>query len=199
MTVPAAALAVVLAAALAGCVAATSRPPSPPIGAPTGSEPSLSTATIPTDEPPSAPGGTAVPTPQPSAAASDPAPSVEPTLEPPPAADLRSGGVEQPGVPGGYTWRGGSESAPWLPADALEAVTVSAGRVEIAIDPPVERWVARVADVADTTGASASPLASGDHEISFEAPASGHWVLAVEVVFASGAGDAAYYWEVAVP
>jgi hypothetical protein len=124
--------------------------------------------------------------------------TAEPTLEPPPAAVLVSAGTEERGVPGGYSWRGGTESAPWLPAAALEPVVVAAGTVQVRVDAPVERWTARVAAIADTSGARAVPLASGDAQIEFETPARGTWVVAVEASFASAAGNAIYYWEVVV-
>ena len=123
------ALAIVLAATLAGCAGATPTPPSPTPGAVTPSQPGASPATTPSGGSPGEPGTTSGPR----ATASDPAGTPEATLEPPPDATLVSGGVEQTGVPGGYTWRGGAESAPWLPAAALEGVTASAGRVAIAV------------------------------------------------------------------
>jgi hypothetical protein len=129
---------------------------------------------------------------------SAPVPTEEPTLEPPPAAVLITGAAEQRGVPGGYTWQGGSESAPWLPAAALEPVTADR-TIEVRIDGPVDHWTARVATVSDTAGAEAEPLAAGDGEISLPRPASGSWVIAVEATFAAEAGNAIYYWEVVVP
>jgi hypothetical protein len=124
----------------------------------------------------------------------------EPTLEPPPVATLVSGVAEREGEPGGWVWAGGSNSAPWLPASALDPVEIEAGtmRVELAGDVDVDRWTARAATAEDTAGASLSPLGEGVGAPSFETPEPGSWVVAVEVLFADGLGSASYFWNVVV-
>jgi len=126
-------------------------------------------------------------------------PDPEPTLAPPPVATLVAGAVLEPGEPGSWTWAGGSNAAPWLPATALDLVEIAAGPVEIDLaGVAVESWTARAAAAADVAGASPVPLGEGAGPPAFQAPAAGSWVVSVQVVFANGLGDASYYWHLEV-
>lgn len=144
--------------------------------------------------------GTAPPSPRPTSPATPP--SAEPTLEPPPPADLVAGGGRHPGEVGSYTWAGGSGSAPWLPAAALDPAQVGVATraaIEVAVDVTVAEWIARAAAEDDPTGSSITPLGSGAGEPSFALPSGGPWVVAVQTVFAGGRGDATWYWLVTRP
>ena len=192
----------VVAASLAACVGATaptsSGPPPGDTSLPPGSVPSDPGAAA--SSPRAAPTQTGTPAATPSKGTTATAtPTTDPTMEPPPAALLVAGAVEQSGEPGGYTWGSGSQSAPWLPASALDRVTVSAASIEIRVDAPVDEWTAQLAHASDPAGSDVDPIASGVGRISFPTPASGDWVVAVDATFSGGAGGAAYYWHVVVP
>jgi hypothetical protein len=129
-------------------------------------------------------------------------PSAEPTLEPPPAAVLVAGSGRHAGEVGSYTWAGGSDSAPWLPATALAPAPVGGAdgaSIEVLGDVAIAEWVARAAPADDPAGASVTPLGTGAGEPSFPLPAGGPWVVAVHAVFADGRGDATWYWLVTRP
>lgn len=130
-----------------------------------------------------------------------PEPTPEPTLEPPPAAVLVVAGVDHPGEVGSYVWAGGSDSAPWLPAKALEPATVPGdASAAVSLDPTVDiaTWTARVARADDETGDDAAPLGSGSGQPVFDIPAAGSWVVSVHATFAGGLGDATWYWHVVI-
>jgi len=149
--------------------------------------------------PPSAQPVTPVPLPSP-----EPDPTLEPppgaTLEPPPGATLVVGDRRLPGEVGSYVWAGGSDSAPWLPAAALERAVVPAGaraEVEIAGSLAVESWTATSAGADDPTAEQKAPRGADTGPPLFNLPADGEWVVAVHVIFASGLGDATWFWYVA--
>lgn len=122
--------------------------------------------------------------------------TAEPTLEPPPEAALVAGDMTIPGALGAWTWRGGSESAPWLPAPALDAAAIAPGTemtIRIAGDAPLERWSAIRASADDIVGADTEGLGEGVGPVVFAAPDEPS-VVAVHLVFADGAGDATWYW-----
>jgi hypothetical protein len=151
---------------------------------------------------PPAPTATAPATPAPTDAPSaEPtvASSPDPTLEPPPGADLVAAGERHPGEVGSYVWSGASDSAPWLPATALDPAPVgdtSQASVDVAGEAEIAEWTARAAPAADPTGTAITPLGSGAGSPSFELPAGGDWVVAVQAVFAGGLGDVTWYWHV---
>jgi hypothetical protein len=124
----------------------------------------------------------------------------EPSLEPPPVAMLRVGQRSYPGKIGGYTWKAHGDSAPWLPARALDPVTITAGaRLSVKLEGvAIAQWTARIARAADTSGENVTGLGHGRRTISFEGPRSGSWVLSVVVEYADELGSGAYYWRLDV-
>jgi len=160
-----------------------------------------------TDPPPRASSPSAV------AAVSTPAASAsEIVLSPPPPkpagvsdaplATLVIGAQRYPGEVGGFTFGRFSESAPWLPATALDTVQVRAGtelRVELDDRATMKDWTARVAIAADVTADAVSGLASGiGPAAAFIAPRSGDWVVSVTITYGQGLGSGAYYWHLIV-
>lgn len=170
--------------------------------------------------PPTTPVGFATPspsapedkTPQPSpTATSSPTAKPDRTLPPaslPPSALLIVGSDEMPGRIGSYTYGDLSASTPWLPARTLDPVALPAPRSELRIrledGSAIASWSAHVANASDTFGEDARPLDAGEAappaaEVALTGPGPGRWVMLVQVVFADGAGDAAYYWSLEVP
>lgn len=174
--------------ALAGCSSAGVDSPSPAaVSSPSAGPVSTAASPAPATEPPAR---------TPSPTASPPA-TPAPTLEPPPGATLVAGTTQAPGSIGSWTWAGGTNAAPWLPASALDPVPLPAGPVRIELGGTgIESWTAQVAPVDDTAGVGATILAEGTGPPAFDAPDESAWVLAVQVVFDQGRGDAVYYWHV---
>ena len=119
-----------------------------------------------------------------------------------PLATLVVAGQRHPGEVGGFTFGRFSESAPWLPATALEAIRVEAGtelRVELDERASVKDWSARTATAADVTADAVKGLASGTGPVGvFTAPEAGDWVVSVTITYGDGLGSAAYYWHLRV-
>jgi hypothetical protein len=118
----------------------------------------------------------------------------------PPGATLSAGEVRQPAELGSWTWQGRSDSAPWLPASALDVVAVpAAAELRVAVDDaePLAGWTARAAPASDPSGTEITPLGTGSGEPAFAPPAAGAWVIQVQARFVAG-GDAAWYWSVDV-
>lgn len=118
-----------------------------------------------------------------------------------PAATLSAGGMSFAGEVGGFDFRTATQSAPWLPASALDVAVVPAGsrlRVDLDAQATIAEWAASYAAADDTAGDDLVPLGSGPAPASFDAPPPGDWVLSVTIVFGDGAGSGAYYWHVAV-
>ncbi len=147
--------------------------------------------------------------PTPSAlAVATPAASTSGTLEsaPPPTpaasiaplATLVIGAQRHPGEVGGFTFGRFSESAPWLPATALDTVQVRGGtelRVELDDRATMQDWTARIATAADVTADAVTGLASGvGPAAAFTAPRSGDWVVSLTITYGEGLGSGAYYW-----
>ncbi len=174
---------VLLAALLGGCV---------------GSAPTTSNRASEPPPPTASPATTLAPTASPPTPATG---SPEPTLQPPPAATLVAGGAEAIGRVGSYVWAGGSDAAPWFPATALHPVQVDAGSeatVALAPDVDVASWTARSAAADDPTAETVTPLGSGAGRPAFPVPATGDWVVSLEVSFGGGLGDATWYWHLIV-
>jgi len=117
----------------------------------------------------------------------------------PPVARLSAeGGDPLTGLLGTYTWGDGGSDSPWLSG---AAIAVGAGEpLSAAFDPvvAVESWRARsVPSTADGPD-GASVLGQGGGDPTFAAPVAGSWTVEVHVVFASGAGDASYFWRLDV-
>lgn len=119
-----------------------------------------------------------------------------------PLAILVKGAQRHAGEVGGFTFGRFSESAPWLPATALDTVQVRAGtelRVELDNRATIEDWAARVATAADVTADAVTGLASGvGPAAAFAAPGRGDWVVSVTITYGQGLGSGAYYWHLIV-
>jgi hypothetical protein len=130
-----------------------------------------------------------------------PAPTT-PSINTAPVAVLVIGDERYPGEVGGFTFGRYTQSAPWLPASALETVAVAPGaavRVELDERAAIAEWSARLATAEDVTANAVSGLASGRGQAAaFAAPASGDWVLSLSITYAGGLGDGAYFWHVVV-
>ncbi|HEV8516665.1 MAG TPA: hypothetical protein VGQ47_03375 [Candidatus Limnocylindrales bacterium] len=135
-------------------------------------------------------------------------PRVEPTTRSTPAIVLPPGAtLETPAghrteaALGSYTYRGAGSDSPWLPADTLDRVDVSAGAsLTICLTDRTGIASARavVADAADRAGEETEGVAISGPDptgaLLLTAPPRGSWVLMVLVEYAGGSGSAAYYW-----
>ena len=136
-------------------------------------------------------------------------PSAAPSSAAPPAAWLvLPDGNRVAGALGSWTLDGAGSDAPWLPASALETVSVAPGTtLEVALDGGLRigTWRADVAMASDPTGADAGPLAGREADapalerIELPPLEAGSWVVRVTTWFADGRGDAAYSWAIEVP
>lgn len=116
-----------------------------------------------------------------------------------PVATLVTATGRHPGDVGGYDFTSFTQSAPWLPAAALDRVDVAAGeslRVELDGRASIAEWTAAYAAAADVSGDRLVGLGSGAAAVAFAAPPVGDWVVTVTVVYADGLGSGAYYWHV---
>jgi hypothetical protein len=138
--------------------------------------------------------------PSPTARSTEAATQPDGTLAPPPEATLVAGPTRQPGEPGSWALAGGTSSAPWLPADALDPVQVSPGPLTIELEGNLDivAWTAHAATADDTLGGRLTTLDEGTGSPTFDAPAAGAWVVAVDLRFADNQGSASYYWHVVV-
>jgi hypothetical protein len=117
---------------------------------------------------------------------------------PPVAALAAEGGDETDGQLGTYTWGDGGSDAPWLPG---ERVAVGAGEpltVRFRPETAIETWSARVVPASADGPAGASGLGQGSGQPRFAAPGAGTWTAEVRIVFANAAGEASYFWQLAV-
>jgi hypothetical protein len=119
-----------------------------------------------------------------------------------PVATLVVGAQLHPGEVGGFTFGRFSESAPWLPATALETVQVEPGsdlRVELDGRATIKDWTARIATAADVTADAVKSLASGAGRVAaFTVREPGDWVVSVTITYGEGLGSGAYYWHLKV-
>ncbi|HET9457767.1 MAG TPA: hypothetical protein VFO78_10525 [Candidatus Limnocylindrales bacterium] len=178
--------------ATAGCSAPAPRPPPT-----TGPDATATVGAARTASPPAEPGASGLGESPPSPLS----PSV-PAISDAPLAFLVVGDERFPGEVGGFTFGPYTQSAPWLPARALETVALEPGAdVRIVLDDraAIEAWSARLATADDVTGDAVAQLASGSGVVAaFAAPAAGDWVLAVSITYAGGLGDGTYFWHVIV-
>ena len=129
-------------------------------------------------------------------------PPPTPVVSDAPLATLVIGAQRHPGEVGGFTFGRFSNSAPWLPATALDTVRVRAGtelRVELDERATMQDWAARIATAADVTADAVTGLASGvGPAAAFTAPRSGDWVVSVTITYGEGLGSGAYYWHLII-
>ena len=151
---------------------------------------------------PPTPSARAVATPAASTSGTLSAPPPTPAASIAPLATLVIGAQRHPGEVGGFTFGRFSESAPWLPATALDTVQARAGtelRVELDDRATMQDWTARIATAADVTADAVTGLASGvGPAAAFTAPPSGDWVVSLTITYGEGLGSGAYYWHLTV-
>jgi hypothetical protein len=148
------------------------------------------------------PGAVATPAASPSGTLESAPPPPTPAVSDAPLATLVIGAQRHPGEVGGFTFGRFSDSAPWLPATALDTVRVRAGtelRVELDERATMQDWTARIATAADVTADRVTGLASGvGPAAAFTAPRSGDWVVSVTITYGEGLGSGAYYWHLII-
>jgi hypothetical protein len=153
--------------------------------------------------PPPSPSASAVavaatPAPTPTVAVESVVPGTQGAVSNAPLAFLVIGTDRHPGEVGGFTFGRYSESAPWLPATALDSVNVASGaqlRVELDERGTIDGWAARIATAADVTADAVAGLAEGGGPAAaFDAPADGDWVVSVTITYGGGLGSGAYFW-----
>ena len=130
--------------------------------------------------------------------ASSPAPvATSDDVSGPPTASLAAeGGDPVTGQLGTYIWADGGSDSPWLPGAPIkvgagEPLTI-AFRPEIGIDT----WAARAVRSTASGPAGATALGDGAGAPRFQVTKAGSWTIEVHVVFADGAGNASYFWQV---
>jgi hypothetical protein len=181
---------VAMMAILAGCAGQPARATAAPT--PT----AVPSGEAPTPDPPSAPPATASPV-----ASDQPAATAASSNEAPLATLVVDGDAQHPGEVGGFGFERYTQSAPWLPATALDRIDVAAGsdlRVQLDDRATVAEWSASYAAADDSSGIVLTPLGTGGASAGFGAPPPGDWVVSVNVVYGGGAGSGAYYWHVVV-
>jgi hypothetical protein len=138
--------------------------------------------------------------PSPSPVVADPSDRASGTVAagPPVAAVAAQGGDPTDGQLGTYTWGDGGSDAPWLPG---ARIAVGAGEpltVTFRPETTIGRWSARTVPASADGPAGATILAHGSGRPQFIAPGGGTWTVEVRVVFANAAGEASYFWQLAV-
>ena len=130
------------------------------------------------------------------------APGTPPAISDAPLAFLVVGVDRQLGEVGGFTFGRYSQSAPWLPATALEPFKVPAAaelRVELDDRATIDSWVVRIATAEDVTADAVTGLAKGrGPAAAFRAPSPGDWVVSVTITYGDGLGSGAYFWHLIV-
>lgn len=157
-----------------------------------------SASTSPPSPSPSAIEAVATPAPTPTVAVESVVPATPTAVSNAPLAFLVIGTDRHTGKVGGFTFGRYSESAPWLPATALDSIDVAAGaelRVELDERGTIDGWAARIAAAADVTAEAVVGLAEGGGPAAaFDAPAAGDWVVSVTITYGDGLGSGAYFW-----
>ncbi len=123
------------------------------------------------------------------------------SLDQAPVATLIVDGGAFPGEVGGFDFGTYSQSAPWLPAAALDRVEIVDGaslRVELDRRATSAEWAAGYAPADEPAGDGLVALGSGAGNAQFDAPPPGNWVVSVTIVYGDAAGTGAYYWHVVV-
>jgi hypothetical protein len=140
----------------------------------------------------------ATPAPTPTVAVESVVPATPAAVSNAPLAFLVIGTDRHTGEVGGFTFGRYSESAPWLPATALDPIDVASGaelRVELDERGTIDGWAARIATAADVTADAVVGLAEGrGPAAAFNAPAAGDWVVSVTITYGGGLGSGAYFW-----
>jgi hypothetical protein len=167
------------------------------VGACTTAGPPLASA-VPPSSNPSAVVAIATPAATPTEPVESDTPRTPPAISDAPLAFLVVGADRQPGKVGGFTFGRYSQSAPWLPATALDSIKVPAAaelRVELDDRATIDGWIVRVATAADVTADAVTGLAEDRGPAAdFKAPAHGDWVVSMAITYGDGLGSGAYFW-----
>jgi hypothetical protein len=126
-------------------------------------------------------------------------PTPEPPMPEPPAASLQvEGGDPVIGALGAFTWMNGGSAAPWLPGRPIHVGRGEQLTFALAESVAIASWtVSRSPGAA--VGTDIVGMADGTGEpLTFDAPPTGSWSVAVEVRFEDNLGSAAYFWLVEV-
>jgi hypothetical protein len=157
-----------------------------------------SASTSPPSPRPSAVEVVASPAPTPTVTVESVAPATPGAVSNAPLAFLVIGADRHPGEVGGFTFGRYSESAPWLPAAALDSINVASGaelRVELDERATIDGWAARIATAADVGADAVAGLAEGGGPTAaFDTPAAGDWVVSVTITYGGDLGSGAYFW-----
>ena len=120
-----------------------------------------------------------------------------------PVAILVIGAQRHAGEVGGFTFGRFSDSAPWLPATALDTVRVPAGtelRVELDDRATIAGLDRAHRDRGRRHGGRGHRPGLGRRprrRVQLP-PASGDWVVSVTITYGEGLGSGAYYWHLII-
>jgi len=131
---------------------------------------------------------------------SSPTPSTpEPPMPEPPAAALQvEGGDPVIGALGGFTWMNGGSAAPWLPGRPIHVGRGERLTFALTESVAIGSWTVSRSPAA-AVGTDIVGMADGTGEpLTFDAPPTGSWSVAVEIRFEENLGSAAYFWLVTV-
>ncbi|HEV8698146.1 MAG TPA: hypothetical protein VGQ89_10680 [Candidatus Limnocylindrales bacterium] len=117
---------------------------------------------------------------------------------PPVAALTAEGGDPTDGQLGTYVWGDAGSDGPWLPGARMAVGSGEPLTVSFRPDAEIARWSARSVPATADGPADATPLGQGSGRPGFTAPDPGTWTVEVHVVFANTAGNASYFWQLAV-
>ncbi len=145
------------------------------------------------------PGGATTTAPSgPATATRGPSPTVAGREAPPDALMAAEGGDPVAGQLGTFVWFETGSDAPWLPGAPLAVGAGEPLTVSLAPDDGIRTWGARFVPAAAGGPDGAVTLGEGPGVPRFDAPGPGDWTVEVFVEFAAGAGNARYFWRLAV-
>ena len=127
-----------------------------------------------------------------------PSPTVPGRDAPPEALLAAEGGDPVPGQLGTYVWLETGSDSPWLPGVPLAVGAGEPLTVTLAPDGEIRAWTASYVPATARGPEGASSLGDGAGTPQFEAPGPGVWTVEVLVEFASGVGEAHYFWRLQV-
>ena len=117
---------------------------------------------------------------------------------PPAAALAAEGGDPTDGQLGTYVWGDGGSDSPWLPGTRIAVGSGEPLAVSFRPESTIATWSARSVPSTADGPADATALGQGSGRPRFMAPEPGTWTVEVHVVFANAAGNASYFWQLAV-
>lgn len=117
---------------------------------------------------------------------------------PPAAALAAEGGDPTDSQLGTYVSGDGGSDAPWLPGARVAVGSGEPLSVSFWPEATIATWSARSVPSTADGPADATALGQGDGRPRFTAPGPGTWTVEVHVVFANAAGNASFFWQLAV-